>query len=110
MKNAEFGRCVRRGSCSTTSPANGGGAGARAGGSLRRDSLFGPLSDVLELPSGTGAVLPGALGALSGIQEDARDMLFAVERLFALWRRFRGEAGERLLLRKEFMKQSIPAK
>ena len=40
----------------------------------------------------------------------ARDMLSAVERMFALWYRFRGEggAGERLLSRKELIKQSIP--
>ncbi len=40
----------------------------------------------------------------------ARDMLPAVERLFALWYRFRGEAGagERLLSRAELIEQSIP--
>jgi transposase len=40
----------------------------------------------------------------------ARDMLSAVERLFALWYRFRGEAGagERLLSRTELIQQSIP--
>lgn len=40
----------------------------------------------------------------------ARDMLAAVERLFALWYRFRGEAGpgERLLSRDELIQQSIP--
>ena len=56
---------------------------------------------------------------LKGIQECARsqdavhfarDMLSAVSRLFALWHRFRGEAGvgERLLSRKELIEQSIP--
>jgi transposase len=40
----------------------------------------------------------------------ARDMLRAVERLFGLWHRFRGEAGvgERLLTRHELIQQSIP--
>jgi hypothetical protein len=40
----------------------------------------------------------------------ARDMLSAVERLFGLWRRFRGEAGcgECLLTRSELIQQSIP--
>ena len=40
----------------------------------------------------------------------ARDMLSAVDGLFALWYRFRGEAGagERLLSRKELIEQSIP--
>ncbi len=40
----------------------------------------------------------------------ARDMLFAVGRLFALWYQFRGEAGpgERLLSRSELILQSIP--
>jgi transposase len=40
----------------------------------------------------------------------ARDMLSAVERLFGLWYRFRGEAGsgERLLTRSELIQQSIP--
>ena len=40
----------------------------------------------------------------------ARDMLCAVERLFGLWYRFRGEAGsgERLLTRSELIQQSIP--
>lgn len=40
----------------------------------------------------------------------ARDMLSAVERLFALWYRFRGEAGarEHLLSRTELIEQSIP--
>ena len=40
----------------------------------------------------------------------ARDMLSAVERLFGLWYRFRGEAGsgERLLTRSELLQQSIP--
>ena len=40
----------------------------------------------------------------------ARDMLHAVGRLFALWRRFRGEAGasERLLSRTELIEQSVP--
>jgi len=40
----------------------------------------------------------------------ARDMLSAVERLFALWYQFRGEAagGERLLSRAELIEQSIP--
>jgi len=40
----------------------------------------------------------------------ARDMLRAVERLFGLWYRFRGEAGpgERLLTRNELIQQSIP--
>ncbi len=40
----------------------------------------------------------------------ARDMLSAVGRLFALWYRFRGEAGEgeRLLSRTELIQQSIP--
>lgn len=56
---------------------------------------------------------------LKGIQEFAstpdavhfaRDMLSAVERLFGLWYRFRGEAGagERLLSRTELLQQSIP--
>jgi transposase len=40
----------------------------------------------------------------------ARDMLSAIERLFALWYRFRGEAGagEHLLSRTELIEQSIP--
>jgi len=40
----------------------------------------------------------------------ARDMLAAVEHLFALWYQFRGEAGpgERLLTRYELLQQSIP--
>jgi len=40
----------------------------------------------------------------------ARDMLSAVERLFGLWHRFRGEAGagERLLTRSELIQKSIP--
>jgi transposase len=40
----------------------------------------------------------------------ARDMLSAVERLFGLWYRFRGEAGsgEGLLTRSELIQQSIP--
>ena len=40
----------------------------------------------------------------------ARDMLSNVERMFALWYRFRGEAGagKRLLSRKELIEQSIP--
>ena len=40
----------------------------------------------------------------------ARDMLAAVEMLFGLWYRFRGEAGagERLLSRAELIEQSIP--
>ena len=40
----------------------------------------------------------------------ARDMLSAVERLFALWHQFRGEAGsgERLLTRHELLQQSLP--
>lgn len=40
----------------------------------------------------------------------ARDMLAAVGRLFALWYRFRGEAGpgERLLSRDELVQQSVP--
>jgi transposase len=56
---------------------------------------------------------------LKGIQEYAatgdavhfaRDMLSSVERLFALWYRFRGEAGggKRLLSRTELIEQSIP--
>src|SRR5450631_585239 len=40
----------------------------------------------------------------------ARDMLGAVERMFGLWYRFRGEAGsdERWLTRSELIQQSIP--
>ena len=40
----------------------------------------------------------------------ARDMLSAVERMFELWHRFRGEAGigESLLSRRELIEQSIP--
>ena len=40
----------------------------------------------------------------------ARDMLSAIDGMFALWYRFRGEAGsaERLLSRKELIEQSIP--
>jgi transposase len=40
----------------------------------------------------------------------ARDMLSAVERLFGLWNRFRGEAGpgEHLLTRSELIQESIP--
>jgi transposase len=40
----------------------------------------------------------------------ARDMLAAVEQMFALWYRFRGAAGpgERLLTRDELIQQSIP--
>ena len=40
----------------------------------------------------------------------ARDMLSAVEQMFGLWYRFRGEAGsgERLLTRSELIQQSIP--
>ena len=56
---------------------------------------------------------------LKGIQEFAstrdavhfaRDMLSAVERLFALWYQFRGEAGarEHFLSRTELLQQSIP--
>jgi len=40
----------------------------------------------------------------------ARDMLFAVERMFGLWYRFRGEAGcgGRLLTRAELIQTSVP--
>ena len=40
----------------------------------------------------------------------ARDMLSAVERMFGLWYRFRGEAGcgERLLTRTELIQESVP--
>jgi transposase len=40
----------------------------------------------------------------------ARDMLSTIDGMFALWYRFRGEAGsgERLLSRKELIEQSIP--
>jgi transposase len=50
----------------------------------------------------------------SGATEDAvhfaRDMLTALERMFRLWYRFRGEAGpgQRLLTREELIQQSIP--
>ena len=57
--------------------------------------------------------------SLKGIQEYersqdgvhfARDMLSAISQMFALWHRFRGEAGagERLLSRTELIEQSIP--
>ena len=52
----------------------------------------------------------GEFAATGDAVHFARDMLSAVDRLFALWYRFRGEAGpgERLLSRAELIQQSLP--
>ena len=50
------------------------------------------------------------LAATKDAEHFARDMLSAIDRLFALWYQFRGEAGggERLLSRIELIQKSIP--
>jgi transposase len=52
----------------------------------------------------------GEFAATEDAVHFARDMLAAVEQMFALWYRFRGAAGpgERLLTRDELIQQSIP--
>jgi transposase len=52
----------------------------------------------------------GEFASMEDSKHFARNMLFAVGRMFALWYRFRGEAGpgERLLSRHELIQQSIP--
>ncbi len=50
----------------------------------------------------------GEFASTADAEHFARDMLSAVERLFALWYQFRGEPGSGELTRSEVIQQSIP--
>src|SRR5437660_827489 len=121
-RNAGFGCCARRGLCSTTSPPTVAWRcwcscwGRHSPASSCSDRCPTYLSYHRGLAQFCWAHLQRTLKGIGEFASTpdavhfARDMLSAVGKLFALWYRFRGEAGvgEHLLSRTELIQQSIP--